>query len=119
VPIIESVTGGRNIQQLVQVKGAELFFLGPADYSSSAGFRGQWEGPGVAAELQAIKDAIRSAGKHCGILAGTPEALRQRREQGFRMLGVGIDTGLVLQGLHRALESIGRDRQIVPALSAQ
>ena len=25
-----------------------IFFFGPSDYSSSAGYRGQWEGPGVA-----------------------------------------------------------------------
>src|SRR3954469_3566597 len=41
VPLIESVTGGRNIKEVAQVPGVDLFFLGPADYSSSAGYRGQ------------------------------------------------------------------------------
>src|SRR5438445_728188 len=46
VPIIETVTAGRNIKELRQVQGVDVFFFGPADYSSTAGYRGQWEGPG-------------------------------------------------------------------------
>jgi 2-keto-3-deoxy-L-rhamnonate aldolase RhmA len=116
VPIVESVTGGRNIQALLQVRGVELVFLGPADYSSTAGFRGQWEGPGVAKELLAIKDAVRARGKHCGVMAASQENLLERQLQGFRMLGLGTDTGLFLRGLHSALGVVGRDRQMSLAL---
>ncbi|HMC67039.1 MAG TPA: aldolase/citrate lyase family protein [Gemmataceae bacterium] len=116
VPIIETVTAGRNIGELCQVSGANLFFFGPADYSSTAGHRGQWEGPGVAAELQAIKDTLRAQGKHCGIVATSHENLIERRQQGFRMLGVGLDSGLLLRSLHATLGIVGRDRRILPAL---
>src|SRR6185295_5420 len=116
VPIIETVTAGRNIKELCQVNGVELFFFGPADYSSTAGYRGQWEGPGVAAELQAIKDTLRAHGKHCGIMATNNENLIERRQQGFRMLGVGFDSGLLLRSLHAALGIIGEDRRILPTL---
>jgi 2-keto-3-deoxy-L-rhamnonate aldolase RhmA len=114
VPIVESVTAGKNIQALAQVAGVELVFLGPADYSSTAGFRGQWEGPGVAKELLAIKDTLRAHGKHCGIMATQPENLIERRLQGFRMLGLGTDSGLFLRSLHVALGVVGRDRQMSP-----
>ncbi|MEO8428647.1 MAG: aldolase/citrate lyase family protein [Verrucomicrobiota bacterium] len=116
IPIIETVTAGRNIKELCQVNGADFFFLGPADYSSSAGYRGQWEGPGVAAELQAIKDTLRAHGKHCGIIATSNENLIERRQQGFRILGVGSDSGLLLQSLHAALGIVGQDRRILPSL---
>ncbi|MBI3853553.1 MAG: cupin domain-containing protein [Verrucomicrobia bacterium] len=110
VPIIETVSAGRNIRQLCAVNGPELFFFGPADYSSTAGHRGQWEGPGVAAELLAIKDSLRAHGKDCGIMATSHENLIERRLQGFRMLGVGSDSGLLLRSLHAALGVVGRDR---------
>src|SRR4029079_12468053 len=48
VPIIETVRGGENVAASCEVPGVELFWFGPADYSASAGHRGQWEGPGVA-----------------------------------------------------------------------
>ena len=119
VPMIESVKGGRNIQAMLQVDGVDIFFFGPADYSSSAGYRGQWEGPGVADELLAIQGAIRAAGKQCGIIATNNENLRERFRQGFRMLGLGIDAGLLLHSLHGALATVGRDRTIVPTFSPE
>jgi hypothetical protein len=92
----------------------------PATAERLAGsFRGQWEGPGVAQDLLALKDAIRAAGKHCGVLATSHENLRERSQQGFRMLGLGIDSGLLLRSLHGALTELGRDRTIVPALTAE
>ena len=53
VPIIESVQASQNIHELVAVPGVELFFFGPADFSSTAGYAGQWEGPGVAERILA------------------------------------------------------------------
>jgi 2-keto-3-deoxy-L-rhamnonate aldolase RhmA/quercetin dioxygenase-like cupin family protein len=112
VPIIESVTAGKNVQSLAKVPGVELVFLGPADYSSTAGFCGQWEGPGVANELLAIKDILRAHGKHCGVIATSDENLVERRLQGFCMLGVGTDSGLFLRSLHASLGVAGRDRRM-------
>jgi 2-keto-3-deoxy-L-rhamnonate aldolase RhmA/quercetin dioxygenase-like cupin family protein len=119
VPIVESVRAGQNMSSLLAVDGVELFFFGPADYSSTAGYRGQWEGPGVAQELLALKDAIRSAGKHCGVMATSNENLLERRRQGFDMLGLGMDTGLLLRSLHATLASVGRDRVLRPSLVAE
>ncbi|HEV7514350.1 MAG TPA: aldolase/citrate lyase family protein, partial [Candidatus Acidoferrum sp.] len=116
VPIIETVTAGRNVNELSDVDGVDLFFFGPADYSSTAGFRGQWEGPGVAAELLAIKDKLRDRGKYCGVMVTSHENLIERRQQGFRVLGVGSDAGLLLRSLHAALGIAGQDRRILPTL---
>lgn len=119
VPIIETVVAGRNIKELCQINGSDIFFFGPADYSSTAGYRGQWEGPGIAEELLAIKDMLRAHGKHCGIIATSNENLTERRHQGFRMLGVGSDSGLLLRSLHAALGVVGQDRGILPTLAPE
>ncbi|MCI0540535.1 MAG: aldolase/citrate lyase family protein [Verrucomicrobiales bacterium] len=116
VPIIETVTAGRNIKELCQVGGTDIFFFGPADYSSTAGHRGQWEGPGVPAELLALKDTLRAHGKQCGIMATSHENLIERRQQGFRMLGLASDSGLILRGLHAALGVVGQDHRVLPTL---
>src|SRR4051812_14058054 len=92
VPIIETVRTASQMPAMCQVGGVELFFFGPADYSSTAGHRGQWEGPGVAEQILQLKDIIRAAGKHCGLLATGNDNLRQRVEQGFRLLGLGQDS---------------------------
>ncbi len=112
VPMIESVRAVQNIDQLARVKGAELFFFGPADLSSTAGFPGQWEGPGVAALIGRAKDTLRQAGKFCGVIATDEANLAQRRAQGFALLGLGLDAGLMLRSLHGLLAAQGRDRTI-------
>ena len=117
VPIIESVLGGQNIHQLVEVDGADVFFFGPADFSATAGYVGQWEGPGVSEQILAAKDAIRAVGKRCGVVATGNDNLIERRDQGFSMLGLGLDGPLFLRSLYGALAAVGRDRRITPALS--
>ena len=112
VPIIETVRAVQAIDQLAKVKGSDLFFFGPADLSSTAGFPGKWEGPGVAELIVQAKDALCQAGKHCGIIATDEANLAHRREQGFSMLGLGLDASLMLRSLHKMLGSQGRDRQI-------
>ena len=112
VPIIESVQAVRQVPLLAQVEGTELFFFGPADFSSTAGYRGQWEGPGVADQILQMKDTLRRAGKHCGLIATSHENLLERQQQGFRMIGVGLDSGLLLRSLKASLAVVGRDRPV-------
>jgi quercetin dioxygenase-like cupin family protein len=117
--VIETVTAGQNIRELCAVNGIELYFIGPADYSSSAGYRGQWEGPGVAAELLAIKDTVRNCGKQCGIISTSLENLIERRQQGFCAIGLGSDCALLLRSLRAALATVGHDRRILPDFQPQ
>jgi 2-keto-3-deoxy-L-rhamnonate aldolase RhmA/quercetin dioxygenase-like cupin family protein len=110
VPIIESVATVAEVPAMCAVEGVELFYFGPADFSATAGFRGLWEGPGVADQILAMKDVIRRSGKHCGVVAKGADDLKQRLEQGFRMLAMGIDAGLMIRSLRAMLASAGRDR---------
>ncbi|MDG3006088.1 HpcH/HpaI aldolase family protein [Paludisphaera mucosa] len=112
VPIIETVVAPDEVERMTRVDGVEVFFFGPADFSSNAGFRGQWEGPGVARLLLGLKDVVRASGKHCGVLAASDPNVSERLEQGFRMLGLGIDGSLLLRSLHASLAAVGRDRKI-------
>jgi 2-keto-3-deoxy-L-rhamnonate aldolase RhmA/quercetin dioxygenase-like cupin family protein len=108
VPIIESVKGGENLKQMLQVPGVDLFIFGPADYSSSAGFAGQWEGPGIAEKLLAHKDEIRAAGKACGLITTSTQDLAKRVEQKFQFLGIGIDSGMILGGIRSMLTAVDK-----------
>lgn len=117
VPILETVRTVKQVPLMCQVEGSELFFFGPADFSSTAGARGQWEGPGVAESILQMKDTIRKAGKNCGVIAISHDNLLERRQQGFRMIGVGIDSGLLLRSLRATLDVVGRNQPIAASLS--
>lgn len=114
VPIIESVTGAQHIDEMLRVDGAEMFFFGPADFSATAGYAGQWEGPQVSEQIREAANRIRNAGKHCGVVTAGASDMAARQAQGFRMLGLGLDAGLLLRSLKGALAEVGQDRAIQP-----
>lgn len=108
VPIIETIRAKQNLHELLSVAGVDLFYFGPADYSASAGYRGQWEGPGVAEDLLAMNDTLRRAGKHTGVMTRDAHDLRRRAEQGFQLLGLGLDSGLLIRALRQSLAALDR-----------
>jgi 2-keto-3-deoxy-L-rhamnonate aldolase RhmA len=106
IPLIETVAAGRELATILDVPGVDAVYLGPADYSATAGFLGQWEGPGVAETLLGFKEMVRARGLGCGIMATGLEDSRQRRSQGFQMIGLGADTGLLIRSLRAAMEAL-------------
>ena len=115
VPLLENVAAIPQVPAMCEVDGVDVIFFGPNDFSATAGYPGQWEGPGVAEHILALKDTIRAAGKHAGLMTISIENLLQRHEQDFHMLGIGSDSGLMLRSIHQALQAVDRDR--VPAAS--
>jgi 2-keto-3-deoxy-L-rhamnonate aldolase RhmA len=107
IPLMETVEAGEKIDAILDVPGVDAIQFGPADYSSSSGHLGEWEGPGVAARLLAIKDRIVARGVPCGIMGRSIDDARMRQEQGFRLLGVASDTGLLIRGATEALKALG------------
>ena len=110
VPMIESVAAIPQVAAMCEVEGVDVFFFGPADFSATAGYRGQWEGPGVARQILQLKDTMTAAGRHCGVVTTGLDNLLERRRQGFQMLGLGSDSGLLLRSLHQALQALNCDR---------
>ena len=106
IPIIEHVEAAGNIDSILNVPDLDGLFFGPADFSASAGFPGEWEGPGVAEEILRVKDRIRSAGLACGIMATSVENGRMRMEQGFQMVAVGADCGLLMRSITAMMEGL-------------
>lgn len=119
VPIIESVKGVQNVQQLARVDGVEVFFFGPADLSATAGFPGEWEGGNVGEMILQSKDALRAAGKHCGIVARNSADMTTRHKQGFRMLCHGLDAGLLIQRLQASMEDTGAHPKLRPGFTLE
>ena len=109
VPIIETIQEVRHLQEMLDVPGVEIFFFGPTDYLSTPDFPSQWQDESGAANISTAKDAIRSHGKHCGVVAASNDNLAQLREQGFHMLGIGFDTGLLIRSIHEVLSTIKSD----------
>jgi len=111
IPLIERVSAIPHIEEMCQVEGVDTFFIGPADFSASAGFPGQWEGPGIAEQIINIKNIIVDHNKYCGVMSTSNDNLLIRKEQGFRMLGIGSDSGMLLRSIRGILKTVDRDKK--------
>ncbi len=87
IPLIEDIVAVRNIREIVQVDGIDVFYVAPGDLAQSMGHTGDMAHPDV---QQAVDDAIGeilSAGRVAGTLVndGTVDSYLKK---GVRCLGV-------------------------------
>lgn len=97
IPVIETRAASENIEQILDVPGLETIFFGPADLSSSMGYIGEWEGPGVADDILRIQRLAASRGIVSGVIGMNTDDMRNRKEQGFKMIGLGSDGGMIIK----------------------
>ena len=87
-----------NADDILEVDGIDVFFIGPSDLSQSMGFPGQYDEPSVAHAICSTFEKILKAGK----IAGTPgnaDKIKSVLDQGVlytythatRLLGSGAD----------------------------
>lgn len=99
---IEHVTGAANIEEIVAVPGVDAVFIGPYDLSASMGITGQFQHPDYVAARERILKVCADRGVPVGIhvIQPNPEELRQRIQEGYRLLAYSLDITM-LQSLSR------------------
>jgi len=68
---IEDAEAIRNIDEILEAKGVDVFFIGPSDLSQSLGYPGDPKAPPVAAAIEETLEKIRAAGRAPGMPATT------------------------------------------------
>jgi 4-hydroxy-2-oxoheptanedioate aldolase len=58
---VETVLGVKNIEEIAEVDGIDMIFLGPMDLSASIGKMGQYEDPEVVALIEEAERKVREA----------------------------------------------------------
>lgn len=74
-----------NLDQLLQVPGVDVFFIGPSDLSQSLGHPGNPQAPPVARAIEDSLHKMRAAGRTPGMPA-TAEKVRDALNQGVRYI---------------------------------
>lgn len=106
IPIIETREAAEEIDAILDVPGLEAIFFGPADLSASYGHLGEWEGPGMAELILAIRNKAVVKGIGMGVMSRSVEDAVRRRDQGFGLVGLGADASLLIRALMEALERV-------------
>jgi 2-keto-3-deoxy-L-rhamnonate aldolase RhmA len=103
IPLIETRAAVDNIDGILAVPGLEAIFFGPADLSASQGYLGQWEGPGVAEQILSVREKAAARGIGAGVMCTSIEDGLRRRDQGFHMIGLGSEAGLLIRSVNAAM----------------
>ena len=92
---IETMTGLKNIEEIVAVDGVDGVFIGPSDLSAAMGFIGEPGHPEVVAAIESAFQIIQNAGKPAGVLAVSKDLVEKYVDAGARFIGVGVDASLL------------------------
>ena len=109
IPMIETQDAYDNLDEILDVDRIESIFLGPGDMSASRGAVGQWEGPGVAEINLDILSRARERGITTGVVARSTDEALLRRDQGFGMVSLGSDIGLIIRQIKSMATALGRE----------
>ena len=110
IPQIETRESLENIEEILSVDGVEAFFVGPYDLSFSLGVFRQWDNPIFVKALERVVDVAEKTGTIAGMLALVEEP-EETIKKGFRLINLGIDTGLLMDSARRLVERVNRVRK--------
>lgn len=106
IPIIETREAADGIDGILDIPGLRAIFFGPADLSANLGSLGAWEGQGVAERILSIKNTAAARGIASGIVGTSTEDAAARRDQGFGLIALGSDVGLLIRQVRGALKGL-------------
>jgi len=88
---IETAEAVQRINEIVQVDGIDVIFIGPTDLSQSYGFPGQPQHPTVQAAIQQVADAVAKSNCAFGMMVGNAQAAREWVKRGARYTAIVLD----------------------------
>ncbi len=103
---IEHIDAVRNVRELAAVEGVDALFVGPYDLSMSMGIPGEVNDSRIQDCIAEVLATCKEFGKVPGIFGVQADVVRSYREQGFSLLGLGVDAMYLSGAVNAALEAL-------------
>lgn len=94
-----------NLDEILDVPGIDVLFVGPYDLSSSLGLVGQIDHPAVTACIKDIIAKATAKGVKVGCFADTVEGGKKWRDLGVKFIGYACDTYIFMQAAKADVEA--------------
>ena len=104
IPVIiqlETVRAFENLEAIVSVPGVDVAWIGHYDLTVSMGIPAQFDHPRLLKAMDDLVDACNRRGVAPGFLPPTQESAVHWISKGFRMISLGSDIGVFLDGMRR------------------
>ena len=86
-------------EEIAALDAADVLFVGPTDLSYAMGIPRQLDHPDFRAAIERVVAAAEGAGKSAGIMVSGPEGVAGAAADGFRMIAVTSELGLMLRAV--------------------
>lgn len=93
---LEGVNAIKNLDDILEVDGVDILFIGPYDLSQSLGIPGQVNNPIVVDAMKNIVEKAKAKGKVIGTFVDTYEDFKLWKELGLQYLSYSVDVGMYM-----------------------
>jgi 2-keto-3-deoxy-L-rhamnonate aldolase RhmA len=107
---IETLGALQDLKGIAAVPGVDVLFVGPRDLTQALGCPGDTSSPLFLEALEEVVSVAADAGISAGILLSRPEDVETYSERGFRFIGVGSDSSLLVSSAKMAAAAAARRR---------
>ncbi len=102
---LEGAEALANLDDILQVEGSDIIFIGPYDLSQSLGVPGQTEHPRVIQAMQQIVAKCLSRNIAVGTFVESPAAARKWAELGLAYISYSVDVGLFAEKCREVVDA--------------
>lgn len=110
---IEGLEGVNNLDEILEVKGLDVIFLGPYDLSQSCGVPGDVTNPIVVEKMKQAVAMAERKGVKVGTFVETPERANFWRELGVSYLAYSVDVGIYYNACKQIVEGVNSYKKTI------
>lgn len=96
---VEGLEGIKNLDDILNVKGFDVLFIGPYDLSQSVGKPGEVNAPEVISLIDHISQKAKEKKIILGVFTDTKESLQLFEDMGFKYLSYSVDLNIFIESL--------------------
>jgi 4-hydroxy-2-oxoheptanedioate aldolase len=105
---VEGRQGVARLDEILEVDGIDIIFVGVYDLSQAVGRPGEVEHPDVQGLLDQVCRTCRDRGRAVGTFVESVQVARKLAQQGVHYLCYGVDIGLMAEAARSVVAGIGR-----------
>jgi 4-hydroxy-2-oxoheptanedioate aldolase len=107
--MVEGGAAIEHLDEIAQVDGLDLLFIGPYDLSQSLGFPGRIDHPEVVAAIERAAGIAEKHGRVLGLYVDDVKTAIRYRSLGVRLIGMSNDADILQRELHRMVAELRAD----------
>lgn len=115
---IETAEAVENIEDILDVTGIDVIFIGPNDLAAALGHRGDRDHPTVQCAIKKVEDATKRRGISLGSVSRDKASAAELLERGYGALSVMGDTAFILAGARQHIAAVRTHQNYIHDTSA-